>query len=852
MENHNDVMTGTVVTFYSYKGGVGRSMALANVAYLLAESGKSVLCIDWDLEAPGLERYFNDLNPIPPAPEYRGGLLGVLELATVKNVGSWENFVGRASTPTNAIHFLSSGEQASDYRKRLAEFKWDHFFAERRGGELIEALRDAWKAAYDYVLIDSRTGLSDAAGICTIQLPDILVLMFSANEQSVDGSHSVATAVRRNRSSLPYDRAFLPIIPILSRFDEKEESDRAADWKKRIALKFDAFFRDWLPRRVDPQKMLAWTCLPYVPRYSFGEALAVKEQGTSEPQLLGYYYYVLFRLLATRLREVRSILVAIGITDAAAEPLLPDDDGLRAALRADTTYARRKLDEICDFAAEDLAMVIAALRRLADESERLQRLSDSEEIIRRSTQLSHSFGADRPEQTAQLITQHAGLLCKMGRRNEGEAKYKEVLNFVENTFGKGERLSQVLAEFAAFLEKNERIKEAEDCHRAALKCAEAAFNPGDTRLAANLVVFAKFLSDAGEKLNDVSRKTEAIESLNRAIAIFRSTALTPEAAYDAALDTALQRLHQLFADLGRYEESLSPAAELVQRIEARKHKDLRALCDALEQHGWALELFKGQYAEAESLYRRSLAIKEKNWGADSITFGLTCLKLAEVLSLRGNYDEAGQICERALRINETNLGDNHPETANVLATLAELQSAQGSLAEAEQYLRRATAIRECAFGLGHRWVALSYNHLGLFLGAHGHLREAEELHRKAMEIDLKNYGSNHPEVAFDQLCLAGILSAGGRTDEAEQLWLKGFPLFEHAHGANHEEVARKRVEYAQHLARTDRLEIAEAEIARAVSVLKNSLGAGHPHTKNAEEISGRIRQRLHQLQSLEI
>ena len=49
---------GTVYTFYSYKGGVGRSMALANVAALLAEWGKRVLIIDWDLEAPGIERYF--------------------------------------------------------------------------------------------------------------------------------------------------------------------------------------------------------------------------------------------------------------------------------------------------------------------------------------------------------------------------------------------------------------------------------------------------------------------------------------------------------------------------------------------------------------------------------------------------------------------------------------------------------------------------------------------------------------------------------------------------------------------------------------------------------------------------
>jgi cellulose biosynthesis protein BcsQ len=43
-----------ICTFYSYKGGVGRSMALANAAHILAQFGLRVLMIDFDLEAPGL------------------------------------------------------------------------------------------------------------------------------------------------------------------------------------------------------------------------------------------------------------------------------------------------------------------------------------------------------------------------------------------------------------------------------------------------------------------------------------------------------------------------------------------------------------------------------------------------------------------------------------------------------------------------------------------------------------------------------------------------------------------------------------------------------------------------------
>jgi MinD-like ATPase involved in chromosome partitioning or flagellar assembly len=58
-------MPGSIITFYSYKGGAGRTMALANAACLLAAAGNNVLVIDWDLEAPGLHRYLHPFLPDP-------------------------------------------------------------------------------------------------------------------------------------------------------------------------------------------------------------------------------------------------------------------------------------------------------------------------------------------------------------------------------------------------------------------------------------------------------------------------------------------------------------------------------------------------------------------------------------------------------------------------------------------------------------------------------------------------------------------------------------------------------------------------------------------------------------------
>ena len=47
----------TWVTFYSYKGGVGRTLSMVNAARVLVNSGRRVVLIDFDLEAPGLDSF---------------------------------------------------------------------------------------------------------------------------------------------------------------------------------------------------------------------------------------------------------------------------------------------------------------------------------------------------------------------------------------------------------------------------------------------------------------------------------------------------------------------------------------------------------------------------------------------------------------------------------------------------------------------------------------------------------------------------------------------------------------------------------------------------------------------------
>jgi tetratricopeptide (TPR) repeat protein len=100
----------------------------------------------------------------------------------------------------------------------------------------------------------------------------------------------------------------LTVLPILSRFDRGEELAEADQWLNRFSEELKPFYDDWLPERFKPQQIIELTKVPYVTLFSFGEKLPVLSHGTSEPQLPGYYYRNLARLLESDFQDAASII----------------------------------------------------------------------------------------------------------------------------------------------------------------------------------------------------------------------------------------------------------------------------------------------------------------------------------------------------------------------------------------------------------------------------------------------------------------------------------------------------------------------------------------------------------------
>ncbi len=109
----------------------------------------------------------------------------------------------------------------------------------------------------------------------------------------------------------------------------------------------------------------------------------------------------------------------------------------------------------------------------------------------------------------------------------------------------------------------------------------------------------------------------------------------------------------------------------------------------------------GKYAEAETLYQRSLAIREKASGRDHPGVAESLNNLAVLYVAQGKYAEAEPLHQRSLAIDEKALGHDHPLVATILNNLAELYRSQGKYAEAEPLYQRSLAIDEKALGKDH-------------------------------------------------------------------------------------------------------------------------------------------------------
>jgi MinD-like ATPase involved in chromosome partitioning or flagellar assembly len=117
-----------VTTFYSFKGGVGRTMGLVNVAVELAQMGRRVLIVDFDLEAPGL-----DTLDLPKPPGDHAGLVDyVIDYLAMNESPDVSKYVYEAhgvGKKDGRLYVMPAGRREKGYAQRFNQIDWAELYS---------------------------------------------------------------------------------------------------------------------------------------------------------------------------------------------------------------------------------------------------------------------------------------------------------------------------------------------------------------------------------------------------------------------------------------------------------------------------------------------------------------------------------------------------------------------------------------------------------------------------------------------------------------------------------------------------------------------------------------------------
>ena len=208
--------------FYSYKGGVGRSLFVANLSLFLARFAlKKVLTVDLDLEAPGLHYKYKETGvDVPPI---EAGLVDTLHdylyadvpPETLPILNLWRGPEG------GSVHFFPAGAAPRTvYWETLAKIEFPRADARPPGDRHGCSSSRCWSTSAsssqpDVVLVDARTGVTELGGVAAQVWAQQAFCMALDQEEHLEGTRAVMRGIARRQ---PTDgEGLIKVVPVLSR-----------------------------------------------------------------------------------------------------------------------------------------------------------------------------------------------------------------------------------------------------------------------------------------------------------------------------------------------------------------------------------------------------------------------------------------------------------------------------------------------------------------------------------------------------------------------------------------------------------------------------------------------------------
>lgn len=364
--------------------------------------------------------------------------------------------------------------------------------------------------------------------------------------------------------------------------------------------------------------------------------------------------------------------------------------------------------------------------------------------------------------------------------------------------------------------------------------------------------------DRTSKEEVLARITEAVHSefgeqpedrallLDRTGRIYGSLGLYDEAR--PMLEEALRiRRDVLEAQDPRIAESLFNLAYLLRRMgeDAGAEPLLREALNIQQRYGFehrttirglnnlaAMLEARGDYDEAEALYRRTLDLKRNLYGDEHFEVALALNNLGVVLLKRNELNQAEPLLRESLALSRALLRSDHPKVGAILQNLAVIVESREDYDSAERFHREALIIKVSQLGDKHPSVATGFNNLAFCLQATGKFEEAEDLYRKALGILRSRFRRGHPNIAVVQRNLASLLIVRGEASAAETLAREALVAMQEARLPRWR-VADVQSVLGQCLARQGRYEEAERLVVDSYPIIREAKGDDVRYTRPA-------------------
>ncbi len=272
----DDLKLPIITTFYSLRGGVGRSTALAYTARILAKKGYTVLCVDMDLEAPGLTALFNKEAEIKEGQ----GLLSILLELDQGNQPNIQDHIIRISE-TDELYCLPAGLPNANYASWLNLIDPSNWYREEKNPlhDLIDNLSHKLSFKPDVILLDARTGITPLNGPLLFDLADLAIIVFFPHPQSKTGTEALVRALLASKTMRPEKRLTPEPRFLISPIPASKAPEVIEKYQHRGLEWISQWLSELQEKRPQEQKIITEEITHFIP---YREVIATSDQISSE------------------------------------------------------------------------------------------------------------------------------------------------------------------------------------------------------------------------------------------------------------------------------------------------------------------------------------------------------------------------------------------------------------------------------------------------------------------------------------------------------------------------------------------------------------------------------------------